>query len=283
MKWYTPYLSAYDKKYDEISQAIKNEVKEKISIINKEYSPLVSVVAIAHNEGTRIVSCLWSLCNNNRDFPIEIIVVDNLSSDDTTLVLNDLGVTWYEEEKKGPGHARNCGLQKARGVYHLCIDADSIYPQNYIQTMTNALKKPNIVCCYSLWSFIPDEKHSAFQLYIYETLRDCFLKIQNIKRPELNVRGMVFGFKTEIGKKLLFRTDIIRGEDGSLALAMKKYGKLKFITSSKTRIVTNNNTMNAAGSIYKSFLVRFVKIIKGLPGIFTSKKEYKDEDSNLIK
>lgn len=283
MKWYVPYLSTYEKAYSNISPTIKNEVRKSLSLLNKEQNPLVSVVIIAHNEGNRIVSCLRSLCHNKHNFPIEIIAVDNNSTDDTTKILTDLGVIWYEEQKKGPGHARNCGLNKAKGLYHLCIDADSIYPPYYIQTMVNALKEKDVVCCYALWGFIPDKEHSAFQLYIYETLRDLYLKIQNIKRPELNVRGMVFGFKTEIGKKLLFRTDIIRGEDGSLALAMKDFGKLRFITAGKARIVTNNNTMKAAGSVYKSFFFRLKKMATGFFNLFTTRSEYKDEDSNLIK
>lgn len=283
MKWYVPYLSAYEKPFSEISSDIKNEVKEALSQINKEESPVASVVVIAHNEGTRIVSCLWSLCRNKRDFPIEIRVVDNHSTDDTTRILDELGVIWYEEKKKGPGHARNRGLLNAKGTYHLCIDADSIYPPHYIQTMVNELKKKEVVCCYGLWGFIPDKEHPTFQLYIYETLRDWFLKIQNIKRPELNVRGMVFAFKTEIGKKILFRTDIIRGEDGSLALAMKEFGKLKFVTNRKARIVTNNNTMRANGSVYSSFFFRLKKMIKGFHRLFASQSEYKDEESNLIK
>lgn len=283
MKWYAPFLAAYEKPYKKIDVAIKDDIRKRLAKINSKQSPLASVVIIAHNEGTRIASCLWSLCHNVSDLPFEIIVIDNNSTDDTTQVLNDLGARWYEEIKKGPGHARNRGLDEAKGKYYLCIDADSIYPPYYIQTMVNALKPKEIVCCYGLWSFIPDEGHSAWQLFFYETLRDWYLKIQDIKRPELNVRGMVFAFKTELGKKLLFRTDIIRGEDGSLALAMKDYGKLKFVTDKKARIVTNNNTMKAAGSIYQSVWFRIKKMIKGLPNIFTSQREYKDEESNLIK
>ncbi len=281
--WYDKYLSVYEKPYNNIDSSIKDDIRIRLAKINDEKSPLVSVVIIAHNEGTRIASCLWSLCYNISDFPFEIIVIDNNSTDSTTLVLDNLGARWYEETQKGPGHARNRGLAEAKGEYYLCIDADSIYPPYYIQTMVKALEPKDVVCCYGLWSFIPDKEHSAWQLFVYETLRDWYLRIQNIKRPELNVRGMVFAFKTELGKRLLFRTDIIRGEDGSLALAMKDYGKLKFVTSSKVRIVTDNNTMKAAGSIYQSLFVRIKKMINGLPGIFTSEKEYKDEESNLIK
>ena len=283
MKWYTPYLSDYEKPYEEASHATKEKVRFHLKKLNEVQHPTVSVVAIAHNEGRHILSCLYSLCRNITDMPYEIIVVDNLSTDNTREVLTDLGVTWYAEEKKGPGHARNCGLAHARGEYYLCIDADSIYPPYYIETMVRALDHKGVACCYALWSFIPDEGHSPFQLWIYETLRDCYLRLQNIKRPELNVRGMVFAFRTELGRQLQFRTDILRGEDGSLALAMKPYGKLKFVTNRKARILTNNNTMKAAGSIYQSFFLRVRKMLGGIGGLFRSKSEYKDEENNLIK
>ena len=117
----------------------------------------------------------------------------------------------------------------------------------------------------------------------YESLRDFYLRIQAIQRPELCVRGMTFAFKTELGKQLGFRTDIIRGEDGSLALAMKPYGKLVFIHSSKARVITGYGTVGADGGLFKSFKVRFIKGLKGIGGLFTRKKKYKDKDNNLIK
>jgi len=55
---------------------------------------------------------------------------------------------------------------------------------------------------------------------------------------------MTFGFNTELGRKFGFRTDIIRGEDGSLALAMKPYGKLVFIHAGKARVMTGYGTLN---------------------------------------
>ena len=130
-----------------------------------------------------------------------------------------------------------------------------------------------------------DEQHSKAGLFFYELLRDIYLKFQSFKRPELCVRGMVFGFNTEMGRKIGFRTDIIRGEDGSLALALKQYGKLVFITNRKARALTSNGTLNADGSFFKSFFKRLIKATKSLKAIFkkASVTDYKDEDSNLIK
>ena len=105
MKWYTDYLSAYEKPYSELPPPLTNRVKKRIREL-KHPNPLVSVVAIAHNEGNRIFSCLWSICENNCHFPIEIIVVNNHSTDNTESILKKLGVTYYNEEQKGPGFAR---------------------------------------------------------------------------------------------------------------------------------------------------------------------------------
>ncbi|MCQ2237851.1 MAG: glycosyltransferase family 2 protein [Bacteroidaceae bacterium] len=281
--WYTKYLETYEKPLDSIRPELFNEVRDKIANLNTDQPPLASVVAIAHNEETHLLSCLHSLADNKVDFPIEILVVNNSSEDGTEKLLQDLGANYVNEYKKSPGYARQCGLDHARGKYHLCIDSDTIYPPTYIATMVKALQQKDVVCAYGLWSFIPDEKQSAFSLFCYETLRDLYLIVQQIRRPELNVRGMVFGFHTELGRKYGFRTDIIRGEDGSLALAMKPYGKLKFLLTRKVRPVTGNGTIAKDGGVMGMFVNRLRKALKGISGLFTSKEHYEDHDDNIIK
>lgn len=157
-----------------------------------------------------------------------------------------------------------------------------MYPPHYIDTHVRNLMKPGVACTFSLWSFIPDKRHSRLGLWLYECLRDLHLSIQAIKRPELCVRGMTFGFNTELGRLFGFRTDIRRGEDGSLALAMKPYGRLIFITSRKARALTSNSTIDADGSLARSFGVRLLKALKGATGLLYKKTTYKDKDSNLL-
>ncbi|HJF04785.1 MAG TPA: glycosyltransferase family 2 protein, partial [Bacteroides thetaiotaomicron] len=230
-----------------------------------------------------LISCIWSLSENHCHFPIEIIAVNNNSTDKTEEVLKSLGVTYYNETKKGPGYARQCGLDHAKGKYHICIDADTLYPPHYIETHVKYLMNPKVACTFSLWSFMVDERHSRFGLWCYEGLRDIYLRLQAIQRPELCVRGMAFSFNTEIGRRFGFRTDIIRGEDGSLALAMKPYGKIVFITSRKARVLTSNGTLNSEGSLIDNIWIRVIKALKEITGLFIKKTAYKDKDSNLIK
>ena len=95
---------------------------------------------------------------------------------------------------------------------------------------------------------------------------------------------MVFAYKTEYGRKVGYRVELKRGEDGSMALGLKKYGKIKLITSRKARAVTASNTLNADGSLFNSFKVRVLKGLKNINFFFTRQTmPSKDEESNLIK
>lgn len=280
--WYRKYLSVYEKPYHEAPKSVIDTVRENLVRVQSD-TPLVTVSVIAYNEERHLLACLWSLSEMQCRYPVEIIVVDNNSTDLTSKILNDLNVKQFRELQKGPGHARNCGLNCAQGKYFLCADGDSIYPPQYIDTMVRELEKDKVVGVYGLWKFIPDKGYPRWQLSIYESLRNVYLLLQSIKRPELCVRGMSFGFQTDLGRKISFRNDIIRGEDGSMALSLKHYGKLIFVRNKYSQIYTGLGTLKNDGSFFNSFKVRVVKALKGVGKLFTRKESYEDADDNLIK
>lgn len=282
MAWYDKYLEVYETSYMDVSIKTKQEVIGALKRKTSVDTPLVSIVAIAHNEANHILSCLWSLADNVCDFPVEIFVVSNASTDGTNDVLEDLGAKWYNEEKKSPGYARQCGLDHARGKYYICIDADTIYPPKYISTHIKYLQRKKVVCTYGLWSFIPSKKYPKSKLFCYELMRDIYLSLQNIKRPEACVRGMVLAFDTELGRKVGFRNNIIRGEDGMMAFGLKKYGRLLFIKKRIARPVTSTSILDGEKGIWGNLRLRLGKVSHDIGGLFTSISHYKDQDSNLV-
>ena len=281
MAWYDKYLSIYGKTADEIPDNICEEIKENLSTIQSN-QPLISVVVIAYNEERRLAACLWSLSELQTQYPIEILGVNNNSKDRTEEVYQRLGLPYYNELQQSPGFARQCGLNHAKGKYHFCIDADTFYPPLYVDLMMTKLLKPDVACVSSFWSFYPDEKHSAFGLAIFELIRDSFLFIQHFKRPELCVRGMVFAFNADYARQVKIRTDIRRGEDGSLALSLKQYGKIAFLYNRKARPVTSYGTLNEE-SLWQSLLYRAKVQLKGITRIFYTKDHYEDSEDNLVK
>lgn len=280
-KWYEKYLSIYGKSFDEIPDSVLDEIKNNLSK-KQSAEPLVSIVVIAYNEERRLAACLWSLSELQTKYPIEILGVNNNSKDRTEEVYQRLGLPYFTELRQSPGFARQCGLENAKGKYHFCIDADTFYPAQYVDLMMTKLTEQNVSCVSSFWSFFPDENHSRFGLFLFEMVRDMFLFVQHFKRPELCVRGMVFAFNADYARQVAIRTDIRRGEDGSLALSLKPFGKIVFLYNRKARPVTGYGTIGSQ-SLWQSF-VQHVKIQgKGLSRIFYKKDHYEDSEDNLVK
>ena len=279
--WYDKYLSIYEKSPEEIPDSVWDEIKSKLAE-KQSKEPLASIVVIAYNEEKRLAACLWSLSELQTTYPIEILGVNNNSKDKTEEVYQRLGLPYYNEEKQSPGFARQCGLEHAKGKYHFCIDADTFYPSRYVDLMMSKLTQPNVSCVSSFWSFFPDANHSRLGLFLFELARDMFLFVQHFKRPELCVRGMVFAFNADYARQVKIRTDIRRGEDGSLALSLKPYGRIAFLYHRKARPVTGYGTIGSQ-SIWQSFIQHAKVQGKGITRIFYKKDHYEDSDDNLVK
>jgi cellulose synthase/poly-beta-1,6-N-acetylglucosamine synthase-like glycosyltransferase len=88
--------------------------------------PRVTIIVPAYNEATRIRACLASL--RAQDYPadkLEIIVVDNGSTDDTFDILRATpGIRALRETTPGSYAARNLALESATGEVVCFTDAD---------------------------------------------------------------------------------------------------------------------------------------------------------------
>lgn len=278
--WYKRYLSVYGTPFEDVPVDVLQQIRTNLQEKSND-KPLVSLVVIAYNEACRLTSCLWSLSEIHTDYPIEIIGINNNSKDQTEAVFQSLGVTYYNESKQSPGYARQCGLNHARGKYHFFIDADTMYPSCYVDKMMRLLTRDDIACVGTLWSFYPNEKHSTLSLFLFETIRDTFLWMQHFKRPELCVRGMTMAFNADYARHLTVRTDIRRGEDGSLALELKRYGKIAFLYCRKARPITGYGTLGDRSMT--SILRERVRVQwRHLLGMFHRQDHYEDTADNLI-
>ncbi|MCQ2222853.1 MAG: glycosyltransferase family 2 protein [Bacteroidaceae bacterium] len=279
--WYTKYLEAYEKAFDEVRDDLYPEIRQRLERLQSD-KPVVTVSVIAYNEERHLTACLWSLSEQVSKYPMEIIGVDNESKDYTAEIYKRCGVPYYTETRHSCGWARLCGLSNARGRYHLNIDSDTMYPPHYVEMMVDMLEKEDTVGVSSLWSYIPDEQHPVWGLKIYEFCRDVYIWLQHFKRPELSVRGLVFGYKTDLAQQVGIRTDIIRGEDGYLAFQLKEYGKLRFLRNRKARAITGYGTVGADGGLWQSFWLRVKKYTNGFWSMFKRQDKYEDRADNLV-
>ena len=279
--WFDKYLSIYGKPFSEVSEDIIVSTRERLSKQQSD-KPLASIVVIAYNEETHLQACLWAISEIQCHYPVEIIGVDNDSKDRTAEIFQKSGIPYYTEFQHSCGYARRCGLQHSRGRFYFDVDSDTLYPPKYYELMIEQLMKPGIVAVSATWSYFPDSTHSKLGLKLFEMSRDLFLWVQHFKRPELSVRGLVFAYNADYGRKEEYRVDIIRGEDGSMALSLKKYGKINFLYDRRARAITGYGTMNES-RLWTSFVNRIKIQARGLTRIFYRQDHYEDTEDNLVK
>ncbi len=78
----------------------------------------------------------------------EVIIVDDGSSDHTESYIREkqeeggLKLSFFRQDHKGPGPARNKGMQQAKGEYYVFIDSDCIADANWLRAYDEALREP---------------------------------------------------------------------------------------------------------------------------------------------
>lgn len=100
----------------------------------------VSVVIPSYNYGHFLDACLASVFR--QDMPLEVIVVDDGSTDDTAAVVARHGgrVKYIPQENAGPTAARNNGLQASTGAYVQFLDADDLLGKDALRARVDTLR-----------------------------------------------------------------------------------------------------------------------------------------------
>ncbi len=106
---------------------------------------LVTVVIPAHNEERFLGACLESV--REQDYPdLQIVVVDNASTDDTAGVVEqhrraDPRVELVQTDQLSIPKALNLGVARARGRWLVRVDAHSTIPPTYVRTGVDHLRQ----------------------------------------------------------------------------------------------------------------------------------------------
>jgi glycosyltransferase involved in cell wall biosynthesis len=99
--------------------------------------PLLSIVVPSYNQGRYLRQTLASILSQSHR-PLEVIVVDGASKDETLDVLKSVTapeLRWLSEKDGGPADAVNKGLAMARGEFIGIQSADDIYYPEALATV----------------------------------------------------------------------------------------------------------------------------------------------------
>ncbi len=109
-------------------------------------SPSVSVVIPVLNGARTIGGTLTALMNQS-PYPgsVEILVVDNGSTDATGAIVRNFRVALLSEAKRGPSAARNRGLQTACGDIVAYLDADTLPTRTWLGEIAAPFSDPQVL------------------------------------------------------------------------------------------------------------------------------------------
>ncbi len=132
-------------------------------------NPLVSVIIPTFNRGGVVARAIDSVLGQTYH-PVEVVVVDDGSTDATPEVLKTYGdaIVRVVQDNAGPSAARNRGIRESRGELIGFLDSDDLWLPSKLERQVDLLTKvgPEVPCCLcdSLIRMPGGEERSSFEI-----------------------------------------------------------------------------------------------------------------------
>lgn len=132
----------------------------------------ISVIVPCYNCESTIEETYRTIMDAERNFDVEVIMINDGSTDSTLDKLNEIclinpNVKIINSENKGVSSARNLGINEAKGTYLFFVDSDDRVDENLFSVISKSIK----------------EKNCDLVIFGYQS-RSLDLKIKNDYRPE---------------------------------------------------------------------------------------------------
>ncbi len=102
---------------------------------------LISVIVSTYNEEKYIRNCLNSLLKQTYK-PLEIIVVDDGSTDNTKDIVREFHqIIFIENKHQGTALSRNLAANQAKGDILVFLDSDMIFDKNFVEKLVDPILK----------------------------------------------------------------------------------------------------------------------------------------------
>lgn len=176
--------------------------------------PSVSVIIAFYNEEKYIRKCFSSLFNQTLK-PLEIIAVDDGSTDKTLDVLSEFQISNSQfqilrQKHQGPGLARNLGAKRAKGEILVFVDADMYFDRRYLGKIVGPILKRKASATFTKEEYVANPENIWSQCWSINSYLPINLHIDPAMPDEAN------NFRA-ILKKVFLRTsgykDVGYGED----------------------------------------------------------------------
>ena len=218
--------------------------------------PFYTVIVPARNEADYILATLLSVKKQKTSKDFDILVIDNGSVDNTADICKSAGYKVVHEPVAGLPKARETGRQNAKGQYLIYIDADTTMPENYLETMADAIDQyPDAVALSNGFNFYDG---SVAQNFIIAGYFKLIYPLQSFILWLIGSSKQVIGGSFVVKAEALeniggFNTDIeFFGEDTEISKRLGKLGKIVF--TKKVRVATSARRFKIDGTVITSFV-----------------------------
>lgn len=234
---------------------------------------MISVVIPAFNEEKYISNCLDSIIHQETSQNLEVIVVDNNSTDNTIKVLqkfkDKLNLKIVIEKKKGRGAARNHGFHTATGDIILGTEADTKVPPTWVEELANKLNDKNVVAVTGPCKF---EDCSLLVKIIMNQFQPFGMVLYRVLFGYYWLSGFNFAIrKSAYLKSGGFNPELNTYDDVELGKIIKGFGKVIFIRNTPV-IVSGRRFQKGLFEGLYSYLKPFIEY-----SLFHNKSIYLDD------
>lgn len=154
-------------------------------------NPLLSIIIACYNDEKHIAECIESVAKQI-DENVEIIIINDGSTDNTekniknTINIYSKKIIHYiKQENSGAGHARNQGIQQAKGIYLSFLDSDDIWLENTWKILNPILnKEKNDLIEFDAYRFHDKKNINNSEKFLQKYLSKCS-NISPIKKKKL--------------------------------------------------------------------------------------------------
>jgi len=227
-----------------------------------------SVVIPAFNEEDYIGPCLQSLTWQKTKTKFEVIVIDNNSTDKTNKVAksfkNKLNIRVIVEKQQGRGVARWRGFEEAKGKIIFSTDADTILPEDWIESFMKYFKNKEIVAVTSLCNI---DEPSRVDKAVFKFFMLLANEGHRIALGHYWLSGFSYAIRhdtyVEAGK---INKELDALDDVDLARRVRKLGKIKLVRNlpvlSSSRRFKDGMTTGLLGYVKPFIKVAILKTSK---------------------
>ena len=208
----------------------------------------VSIILTTYNSGNQLLEVINSITNQHKvgiDFSIELIVVDDCSTDNTVEILIKNNIQFFSTNKNsgGPNRGRNIALKKCNGDFICIADHDDVWFPNKISELLKVSDvAPIITSGYTLFNIINNQKtkrikSSSTSYVLYEKNKTFISKLTKMKSGQQTYLGSIM-FSSSL-KNVFFE---------------EEYGMIDF--DWVLRLFHNNSSVEVCKSLYLRMVKR---------------------------